>query len=156
MNLKRSPFSILDKEKREIDYIKGVYRKKIQSEIDSYRDTEDEEMRDAIKAQDVLMLDSISIQLIFIDSYVNNLAINQLETFLINAIRRFSYEYVYCCYCFAYQKRDQTKESEINYENKNPKRSLYSKSQCNYFINTFTSMSLDTSSTKILINNLIK
>tara|TARA_B100000886_G_scaffold298339_1_gene226421 strand:+ start:600 stop:785 length:186 start_codon:yes stop_codon:yes gene_type:complete len=61
MNLKRSPFSILDKEKREIDYIKGVYRKKIQSEIDSYRDTEDEEMRDAIKAQDVLMLDSISI-----------------------------------------------------------------------------------------------
>jgi len=28
MNLKRSPFSILDKDKREMDYIKGIYRKK--------------------------------------------------------------------------------------------------------------------------------
>jgi len=28
MNLKRSPFSILDKESREIDYIKRVYKKK--------------------------------------------------------------------------------------------------------------------------------
>ena len=26
MNLKRSPFSILNKERREIDYIKGVYK----------------------------------------------------------------------------------------------------------------------------------
>ena len=45
MNLKRSPFSILNKESREIDYIKGVYKRKIQAEIESYKDLEDEEKR---------------------------------------------------------------------------------------------------------------
>ena len=43
MNLKRSPFSILNKERREIDYIKGVYKRKIQAEIESYKDPEDED-----------------------------------------------------------------------------------------------------------------
>ena len=38
MDLKRSPFSILNKERREIDYIKGVYKRKIQAEIESYKD----------------------------------------------------------------------------------------------------------------------
>ena len=61
MNLKRSPFSILDKDKREMDYIKGVYKKKIQSEIESYKDIEDEDKRDTIQVQDILMLDKISI-----------------------------------------------------------------------------------------------
>jgi len=61
MKLKRSPFSILNKERREIDYIKGVYKRKIQAEIESYKDPEDEEKRDMIQVQDVLMLDSISI-----------------------------------------------------------------------------------------------
>ena len=61
MNLKRSPFSILDKDKREMDYIKGVYKKKIQSEIESYKDSDNEDKRDTIQVQDVLMLDSISI-----------------------------------------------------------------------------------------------
>jgi len=63
MNLKISPFSILDKEKREMDYIKGVYKRKIQAEIESYKDPEDEDevQRDTIQAQDVLMLDRISI-----------------------------------------------------------------------------------------------
>ena len=63
MNLKRSPFSILDKEKREMDYIKGVYKRKIQAEIESYKDPEDEDedKRDTIQAQDVLMIDRISI-----------------------------------------------------------------------------------------------
>ena len=61
MNLKKSPFSILDKDKREIDFMKGIYKKKIQSEIESYKDTEDEEKRDTIKAQDILMVDKISI-----------------------------------------------------------------------------------------------
>ena len=61
MNLKRSPFSILNKDRREIDYIKKVYKKKIQSEIESYKDIEDENMRDTIEVQDVLMLDIISI-----------------------------------------------------------------------------------------------
>ena len=61
MNLKRSPFSILDTDKREMDYIKGVYKRKIQAEIESYKDPEDEEKRDTIQVQDVLMLDRISI-----------------------------------------------------------------------------------------------
>ena len=61
MNLKRSPFSILNKGRREMDYIKGVYKKKIQAEIESYKDAEDEDKRDTIQVQDVLMLDIISI-----------------------------------------------------------------------------------------------
>ena len=61
MNLKRSPFSILNKERREIDYIKGVYKKTIQAEIDSYKCSEDEDKRDTIQAQDILMIDRISI-----------------------------------------------------------------------------------------------
>ena len=61
MNLKRSPLSILDKDKREMDYIKGIYKRKIQAEIESYKDPEDEDKRDTIQVQDVLMLDRISI-----------------------------------------------------------------------------------------------
>jgi len=61
MNLKKSPFSILDQDRREVDYIKSVYKKKIQSEIESYKDTEDEDKRDTIQVQDVLMLERISI-----------------------------------------------------------------------------------------------
>ena len=61
MNLKRSPFSILNKERREIDYIKGFYKRKIQAEIDTYKESEDENKRDTTKAQDVLMLDRITI-----------------------------------------------------------------------------------------------
>ena len=61
MNLKRSPFSILNKERREIDYIKGVYKRRIQAEIESYKDAEDQEKIDTIQAQDVFMLDRISI-----------------------------------------------------------------------------------------------
>ena len=61
MNLKRSPFSILDKEKRDMDYIKGVYKRKIQAEIESYKDPEDADKSDTIEAQDILMLDKISI-----------------------------------------------------------------------------------------------
>jgi len=61
MNLQRSPFSILNKERREIDYIKAVYKRRIQAEIESYKDPEDEDKRDTIQVQEVLMLDSISI-----------------------------------------------------------------------------------------------
>ena len=61
MNLKRSPFSILNKERREIDYIKEIYKRKIQAEIESYKDPEDEDKKDTIQAQDVLMLDKILI-----------------------------------------------------------------------------------------------
>ena len=61
MNLKTSPFSILNKERRELEYIKRVYKKRVQAEIDSYKDSEDEKSKDTIKVQDVLMLESISI-----------------------------------------------------------------------------------------------
>ena len=61
MNLKRSPFSILDKERKEIAYIKGIYKKKIQAEIESYKDSDDEDKRDTIQAQDVLIIDRTSI-----------------------------------------------------------------------------------------------
>ena len=60
MNLKTSPFSILNKERREMEYIKAVYRRRIQAEIESYNGNE-EEKRDTIKSQDVLILDKISI-----------------------------------------------------------------------------------------------
>ena len=61
MNLKISPFSILNKERRELDYIKGIYKKRIQAEIDSYKDSEDEDQKDTIQTQEVLMIDRISI-----------------------------------------------------------------------------------------------
>ena len=61
MKFKRTPFSILNKERKEIDYIKGVYKRKIQAEIESYKDTEDKEKTDTIQTQDILMLDRISI-----------------------------------------------------------------------------------------------
>ena len=61
MNLKRSPFTILSKGRREIDYIKGVYKRKIQAEIETYKDPKDDQERDTIQVQDVLLLDRISI-----------------------------------------------------------------------------------------------
>ena len=60
MNLKTSPFSILNKERREMNYIKGVYRGRVKAEIESYKDTEYEYKRDTIQFQDVLMLNMIS------------------------------------------------------------------------------------------------
>ena len=60
MIFETSPFSILNKERRELDYIKGVYKKRVQAEIDSYKYPEDEDERDTIQVQDVLMLDNIS------------------------------------------------------------------------------------------------
>ena len=61
MNLKRSLFSILNKDRREMDYIKLVYKRRVQAEIDSYKDTEDENKRVTINTQDVLMLDIVSL-----------------------------------------------------------------------------------------------
>ena len=62
MNLKTTPFSILNKERREMEYIKAVYKRRVQAEIESYKDLEEEEdKRDTIKSQDVLILDKISI-----------------------------------------------------------------------------------------------
>ena len=61
MKLKRSPFSILDKDRREMEYIKDVYKKKIQAEIESYKDSEEDDKKDTIQAQDILMLNKISM-----------------------------------------------------------------------------------------------
>ena len=61
MNSKKSPFSILNNERREMNYIKGVYKSRIQAEIESYIDPEDENKKDTIQAQDILMLDKILI-----------------------------------------------------------------------------------------------
>ena len=61
MNLKTTPFSILNKDNRELEYIKGVYKRRIQAEIDSYKDSEDEDKTDTIQSQDILMLERISI-----------------------------------------------------------------------------------------------
>ena len=42
MSFKKLPFSILNKEKREMDYIKRVYKRRVQAEIESYKDCADE------------------------------------------------------------------------------------------------------------------
>ena len=61
MNLQNSPFSVLDKNRKEMEYIKGVYKKRVQSEIDSYKDQDEDCKFQEIKSQDILMVDSISI-----------------------------------------------------------------------------------------------
>ncbi len=43
-----------------MDYIKGVYKRRVQAVIESFRDCADEEMKDTIHAQNILMLDRIS------------------------------------------------------------------------------------------------
>ena len=61
MSIKKLPFSILNKEKREINYLKRVYKRRVQAEIESYKGYECEDKRDTIKAQDVLIIDRVSI-----------------------------------------------------------------------------------------------
>jgi len=57
--LKNSKFSILNKKTKEVDYVKDVYKKRIQSEADSF--INQEEKPDTIVAQDILYVDRISI-----------------------------------------------------------------------------------------------
>ena len=57
--LKNSKFSILNKERKELQYAKNVYKKRIQSEADSFLNQE--EKPDNIVAQDILYIDRISI-----------------------------------------------------------------------------------------------
>ena len=59
MNLKISQFPILNKEITEVEYVKNVYKKRIQSEADSFLNQE--EKPDTIVAQDILYIDRISI-----------------------------------------------------------------------------------------------
>ena len=67
MSFERSLFSIFNKERREIDYIKRVYKRRVQAEIESYKDSKDEYKIETIQAQDVFMLDRFSIYWKFID-----------------------------------------------------------------------------------------
>ena len=59
MILKNSKFSILIKKTKDVDYVKDVYKKRIQSEADSFLNQE--EKPDTIVAQDILFVDRISI-----------------------------------------------------------------------------------------------
>ena len=59
MNLKISQFQILNKERKEVEYVKDVYKRRIQSEADSFLNQE--EQPDTIFAQDILFVDLISI-----------------------------------------------------------------------------------------------
>ena len=61
MNLKRSPFSILNNHQSEMEYIKSIYKRRIQSEIESYKDPEIDDIRDTIKSQNILLIDRLSI-----------------------------------------------------------------------------------------------
>ena len=56
---KNLKFQILEKDIKDIDYIKDVYKKRIQSEADSF--LEQDEKTDTIFAHDILYLDKISI-----------------------------------------------------------------------------------------------
>ena len=61
MSFKKLPLSILNKERREMNYLKRVYKRRVQAEIESYRDSEDENKRDKIQVQNILMLNKTSI-----------------------------------------------------------------------------------------------
>ena len=57
--LKNSKFSNINKDRKEVQYVKNVYRKRIQSEVDSFLNQEKEP--DTIVAQDILYIDRILI-----------------------------------------------------------------------------------------------
>ena len=59
MILKNSKFSILNKKTKEVDYVKDVYKKRIQSEADSF--INQEEQPDTIVSQDILYVDRLFI-----------------------------------------------------------------------------------------------
>tara|TARA_Y100001970_G_C13952724_1_gene709084 strand:- start:448 stop:633 length:186 start_codon:yes stop_codon:yes gene_type:complete len=61
MNLKRSPFSILNNDQSEMEYIKSIYKRRVQAEIESYKDPEIDDNSDTIKSQTILMIDRLSI-----------------------------------------------------------------------------------------------
>ena len=58
MNLKISKLLFLNKERKEIEYVKDVYKKRTQSEDDSFLNQE--EQSDTIFVQDILYVDRIS------------------------------------------------------------------------------------------------
>jgi len=56
----KTPFSFPDKKNKEINYVKEVYKRRIQNEIDSY--FEQEEKPDTIIAQNILYLERFYIK----------------------------------------------------------------------------------------------
>tara|TARA_Y100000589_G_scaffold64918_1_gene56348 strand:+ start:116 stop:304 length:189 start_codon:yes stop_codon:yes gene_type:complete len=59
VDLKISQLQILNKERKQVEYAKDVYKKRIQSEADSFFNQE--EQPDTIFVQDILYVDRISI-----------------------------------------------------------------------------------------------
>jgi len=62
MSFKKSLGSIFHKERREINHIKKVYKKRVQAEIDSYKVPDYQDKRDTIQAHDILMFDKFSFK----------------------------------------------------------------------------------------------
>ena len=56
MNLKTSQFSILNRKRREIECIKELNRNRVNSEIESYTDSEEEQKIDTMQSEDLLIL----------------------------------------------------------------------------------------------------
>ena len=56
---KNSQFSILNQERKEVEYVKDVYKKRIQIEADSF--INQEEQPDTIVSQDILYVDRLFI-----------------------------------------------------------------------------------------------
>ena len=61
MNFQKLPFSILNIEKREIIHMKKFDKKRLKDASESPKYPEDRNMRDTVKTQDILLLDTIPI-----------------------------------------------------------------------------------------------
>ena len=59
MILKNSQFSILNKESKEVEYVRDIYKKRIQIEADSFLNQE--EQPDTIVSHDILYVDLLLI-----------------------------------------------------------------------------------------------
>ena len=59
MNLKISQFPIINKGRKAFEYVKDVYKKRIQSEADSFFNREEQPITTIV--QDILYIDRISI-----------------------------------------------------------------------------------------------
>ena len=62
-----------------MDFIKEIYKRRVQSEIESYKDYDVEVKKDKIQAKDLFFVDRILIQLKLIDWLTNILANNLVE-----------------------------------------------------------------------------
>ena len=58
-----------------MDFIKAVYKRRVQAEIESFKSSEDQYKRETIQTKDILMLDRFSTYWTFIDLQNNILII---------------------------------------------------------------------------------